>query len=123
MWVIILLYCSVGLILSVTAKETIVTIVDDDVVTVMLERAVYNASEGDGVAVVRVMTDVAAANDLSLGLTVTGGTAQCKETSHTTVNGNSFPLLQIDSKSPHSHRELVPLPYCICFISLCTMKR
>ena len=79
-----LLFACSGIILSLTGREAIVTIKDDDFVTVKFSGDVYNVSEGDGVLVVRVESSVPADNDLSLGISVSEGTAKCEATSNHT---------------------------------------
>ena len=72
--------------MSLSGREAVVTIKDDDVVTVKFSRDVYNVSEGEGVLVVRVESSIPADNDLSLGVSVSEGTAKCEpKSNHTPI--------------------------------------
>ena len=57
---------STGLQGSLTANGAIVIIEDNDVVNVSFASGMFTVQEGDGVAMVTIQTDKAAANDLTL---------------------------------------------------------
>ena len=58
----------IGLILSLTANTAVIFIEDDDIITVTFTSDKFSVGEGDGVAMVTVQSDIAAASDLTLGL-------------------------------------------------------